>query len=58
MGMLPSDSEYYRRRAAAERKLAQESTSPDIAAIHEEMAREYEELVGKREMPGMIRAFG
>ena len=56
--MLPSDSEYYRRRAAAERKLAQESTSPDIAAIHEEMAREYEELVGKREMPGMIRAFG
>lgn len=56
--MLPTDSEYYQQRAAAERKLAQDAASPEIAAIHEELAREYDELLERPELRGMLRAFG
>ena len=58
MGMLPANSEYYRQRAVAERKRAKDAATPEIAAIHEEMAREYDELVERPEMQGMLRAFG
>jgi len=56
--MLPTDSEYYRHRAAAERLMASKAADPDIARIHEELARHYEELVHKPEGRGLLHAVG
>lgn len=41
------DVAYYRERAAAERRLAEASENADVAAIHEELAAQYEALVKK-----------
>jgi len=43
--MSPEDINYYRERARAERERAKESSSADIAEIHEELARLYDALV-------------
>ena len=43
--MQPHEVEYYRARAAAERRLAKGSENEDVAAIHEELAIQYEALV-------------
>jgi len=43
--MQVNDTAYYLERAAAERKLAECSENAEVAAIHEELARQYEALV-------------
>jgi predicted glycoside hydrolase/deacetylase ChbG (UPF0249 family) len=43
--MSREDVEYYRRRANAERRMALEARRQDVAAIHEELARQYQALV-------------
>ena len=54
-----SDVEYYRQRAEAERQLARDSRRADVAAIHEELARQYEALVDRAELRPTLRlAFG
>ena len=39
---------YFRERATAERALAINANRPDVAAIHDEMARQYQALVDNR----------
>jgi len=56
--MLHSDLEYYRQRAAAERKLARNAANRDIAEIHEELARQYEALIERPELRGIVRVVG
>ena len=53
--MPPSDVEYYRQRASAERELAKDARRADIAAIHEELARQYEALVNRAELRPALR---
>lgn len=48
--MQPQDVEYYRARAAAERRLAKASDNADVAAIHAELALQYEALVMQSEL--------
>ena len=48
--MSQEDIEYYRRRAAAERVLAGSAERANVAAIHEELARQYEALVEQDEL--------
>jgi len=48
--MQPHDVEYYRARAAAERRLAQQSENANVAAVHEELAAQYEALVEHAEL--------
>ena len=43
--MSSQDLEYFRTRAATERALASTAERADVAAIHEELARQYEALV-------------
>ena len=43
--MSVEDTEYFKARASTERALAETAASKDIAAIHEELARQYEALV-------------
>lgn len=47
--MQSHDLEYYRDRAAAERKLAELAENPNVAAIHEELALQYEALIEQAE---------
>jgi hypothetical protein len=42
--------EYYRSRAAQERQLAREATSPEAAKAHAELAGHYEALVEHADM--------
>lgn len=42
------DREYYLQRAEAERALAEQSASPEIAALHRELAERYALLVRAR----------
>jgi hypothetical protein len=54
-----SDVEYYRQRASAERELARDAHRADVAAIHEELARQYEALVNRADLrPALRVAFG
>ena len=46
--MFPRDIEYYRQRAAAERKNLT-TANPNVAAIHEELVRLYEGRVEQEE---------
>ena len=48
--MQPRDATYYRARAKAERRLAEASQNADVAAIHEELAIQYEALVERAEL--------
>jgi hypothetical protein len=43
--MLSIDLAYFQARAAAEHAIAAECARPDVAAIHEELARQYEALI-------------
>lgn len=46
---MSDNTEYYRRRARIERALAKEADHANVAAIHDELARLYEESVSKAE---------
>ena len=48
--MSSEDTEYYRQRAVDERALALKAERRDIAAIHEELARQYQALVDNAEL--------
>ena len=48
--MSSDDTEYYRRRAVDERALALRSDRRDVAAIHEELARQYQALVDEAQL--------
>ena len=47
---MSDDKEYYRGRALAERALASDAKQANVAAIHEELARQYEALVDQVEL--------
>jgi hypothetical protein len=49
-GMFLDDTEYYRRRAIDERAMALKSERRDVAAIHEELARQYLALVNQAQL--------
>ena len=42
--MSESDTEYYRRRAVEEQEMALKAERQDVAAIHAELARQYQAL--------------
>ena len=48
--MSSEDIEYYRQRAVDERALALKADRQEIAAIHEELARQYQALVDQAEL--------
>ena len=53
---MPSlDVEYYRQRAASERDLAKEAERANVAAIHEELVRQYDALVNRSELRPTLR---
>jgi len=54
--MLPNDIQYYGERAATERERARNAANPDIAEIHEELARQYEAMIKHPELRGVLRA--
>jgi len=56
MGMLRSDADYFRQRATAEREMARNAANPEIAAIHEELAREYDSLADPPDARGRLHA--
>ena len=49
------DTEYFRQRAERERALARSSARANVAAIHEELARQYEALVDQAELRPNLR---
>jgi hypothetical protein len=53
--MQGTDIAYYKERAAAERRLAAASENADVAAIHEELARQYEALVEQADLRPTLR---
>lgn len=53
--MSSNDVEYYRQRAVDERALALKSERRDVAAIHEELARQYQALVDNAELRPTLR---
>jgi pyridoxine/pyridoxamine 5'-phosphate oxidase len=48
--MSESETEYYRRRAAEERAMALKSERSDVAAIHQELAKQYQALVDQAQL--------
>jgi hypothetical protein len=44
-----SDDDYYAKRAATERHMAETATDPKIAALHWELASLYEKLVSQHQ---------
>ena len=55
MDMSSYDTEYYRQRAVDERALAQKAERKEVAAIHEELARQYQALVDQAELRPSLR---
>ncbi len=53
--MSSNDVDYYRQRATAERRLALSSSQQNVAAIHEELARQYQALVDQAELRPKLR---
>jgi hypothetical protein len=53
--MSSNDTEYYRRRAIAERAMASKSERANVAAIHAELARQYQALADKSELRPTLR---
>ena len=45
-----TDAEYNRQRAEAETRMAQEASRADVAAIHAELAKQYQALVDQVEL--------
>lgn len=57
--MACEDVEYYRKRASAERRLALEASRQDVAAIHEELAKQYQAHVDQANLrPKLSLKFG
>ena len=52
---MTTDTDYYRQRAATERELAKDAERADVAAIHEELARQHEALVNRAELRPTLR---
>jgi hypothetical protein len=53
---VPSlDIEYYRQRANAERELAKDAKRANVAAIHAELARQYDALMNRAELRPTLR---
>ena len=48
--MTTEDVEYYRQRVAAELQLASAAERADVACIHEELARQYQALIDRKEL--------
>lgn len=48
--MLQSDREYYRQRAVAAREMAEDAANAEVAAIHKELARQYDALAERPEL--------
>ena len=56
MDVSVRDIDYYSRRASDEWKRAAEAERKDVAAIHEELARQYEALIEHADLrPGVSR---
>jgi hypothetical protein len=53
--MSSQDTEYYRQRAIDERAMALKAERRDVAAIHEELARQYQALVDNAELQPLRR---
>ena len=53
--MSSDDTEYYRARASAERAFAESASEQNVAAIHEELARQYEALVSQPALRPKLR---
>ena len=53
--MTSADVEYYRRRAREERERAKQASQAKVAAIHEELARQYDALVEHAELRPKLR---
>jgi hypothetical protein len=49
------DKHYYRARAEAERSMAGQADSPKVAAIHAELAEQYEALLAAGDRHGGLR---
>lgn len=54
--MDEQDIEYYRHRAATELGMASEAERADVAAIHEELAKQYQALVEQSELRKALKA--
>lgn len=48
--MSPRDADYYRARAIEERGLAKDADRANVAAIHEELSRQYDALAEQAEL--------
>ena len=53
--MFSNDTAYYRRRAIEERALALKSERQNVAAIHEELAKQYQALIDQAELRPTVR---
>jgi hypothetical protein len=53
--MRGHDVAYYKKRAATERRFAAASDNEDVAAIHAELARQYEALVERPDLRPTLR---
>lgn len=53
--MTETDEQYYRRHANDERALALKADRQNVAAIHEELARQYQALVDQAELRPKLR---
>lgn len=53
--MSQSDTEYYRRRAVDERAAALQADNADVAAIHQELARQYQALADQTGLRPKLR---
>ena len=53
--MSSHDIEYYRQRAVDERAMALKAERRNVAAIHEELARQYQALVEQAELRPTLR---
>jgi hypothetical protein len=49
--MTWNDRDYFRKRAAIERALAEAASDPRVAPVHQELAERYEALVREGERP-------
>lgn len=54
--MDEQDIEYYRQRAATELGMASEADRSDVAAIHQELAEQYQALVEQSELRKALKA--
>lgn len=53
--MSSDDTEYYRKRAADELKMAEVASDASVAAIHHQLAREYAAMVAHPERRPTLR---